>query len=272
MLASAMGTDLDTRAWVQIAQALETIEYAERGAVGHDAFAAYARSILKPAFERLGWDPMPGETPGVQRLRRKLLSDLGTWGDPAVIDEARRRFSAFVTDHKAITPDYQAAILSIVAHYADAATFDQLHAIARAAADQTELERYYVALMQVRDPKLGAQAAQIALSSDIPPQADSLRVRLIFVLAREQPQLAWTTFSNNSEKLLAQQVAFAPLIIAQYVPEIYWNGVPLSDLETWVRAHVPAEMSPSVERGMETAHFKFAEKTALVHAADAYLH
>jgi hypothetical protein len=128
------------------------------------------------------------------------------------------------------------------------------------------------ALMRVGDPKLGAQAAQIALSSDIPPQADSLRMQLISTLAREQPQLAWNTFSNNSEKLLAQQVTFAPLIIAQLVPEIFWNGVPLSDLETWVRAHVPAEMSPSVERGMETARFKLAEKTALVREADAYLH
>jgi aminopeptidase N len=143
-LASSMGADLDTRAWVQIAQALETIEYAERGTVGHDGFAAYARSILRPAFVRLGWDAMPGETPGVQRLRRKLLSDLGIWGDSAVIDEARKRFSAFVTDHKAITPDYQAVVLSIVAHYADAATFDRLHAIARAATDQAVLERYYV--------------------------------------------------------------------------------------------------------------------------------
>jgi len=271
-LASSMGADLDTRAWEQIAHALETIEYAERGTARHDAFAAYGRSILRPAFERLGWDSRPGETPGVQRLRRALIGDLGAWGDAAVIDEARKRFSAFVTDHKAITPDDQSVILSVVAHYANAATFDQLHAVARAATDQSELKRYYVALMQVRDPELAARSVQIALSSEIPPQADSLRLQLIGVLAREQPQLSWNTFSNNSEKLLAPHVAFAPLIIAQFIPEIYWNGVPLSDLEAWVRAHVPAEMSPAVERGMETARFRLAEKTALVREADAYLH
>jgi hypothetical protein len=31
-------------------------------------------------------------------------------------------------------------------------------------------------------------------------------------------------------------------------------------------------MSPAVERGMETARFRLAEKTALVREADAYLH
>jgi aminopeptidase N len=271
-LASSMGADLDTRAWAQIAHALETIEYAERGTARHDAFAAYGRSILRPAFDRLGWDPRPEETPGVQRLRRTLISDLGIWGDPAVIDEARKRFSAFVTDHNAITPDYQAAILSVVAHYADAATFDQLHAIAKAAKEQSEVRRYYGALMQVHDPQLAAQAVQIALSSEIPPQADSMRLQLVFTLSREQPQLSWNTFTNNSEKLLAPSTSFAPLVVAQYVPEIYWNSTPLSDLEPWVRAHAPAEMSPAVERGMETARFKFAEKSALVREADAYLH
>ncbi len=69
-LASSMGKDLDTRAWDQIAHALETVEYAERGTAGHDAFAAYARSILKPAFEQIGWDAKAGEAPDVQELRR----------------------------------------------------------------------------------------------------------------------------------------------------------------------------------------------------------
>jgi aminopeptidase N len=271
-LASSMGADLDTRAWEQITHALETIEYAERGTARHDAFAAYGRSILRPAFDRLGWDARPGETPGVQRLRRTLIGDLGTWGDPAVIDEARKRFRAFVIDHNAIAPDYRAVILSVVANYADAATFDQLHVIAKAATAQAEVRRYYVALMQVRDPQLAARSVQIALSSEIPPQAESIRLQLIFALAREQPQLAWNTFTKNSEKLLAQQVSFAPLIVAQFVPEIYWNATPLSDLEAWVRARVPAEMSSAVARGMETARFKLAEKTALVREADAYLH
>jgi aminopeptidase N len=174
-LASSMGADLDTRAWEQIAQALETIEYDERGTPGHDKFAAYASSILRPAFVRLGWNSAPTETPGVQRLRRALIRDLGAWGDAAIISEARKRFSAFVVDHKAIAPDDQSVILSIVAHYADSATFDQLHAIAKAATEQSELERYFVTMMRVRDPQLAARAVQIALSSDIPPQAESLR-------------------------------------------------------------------------------------------------
>jgi aminopeptidase N len=79
-LASAMGSDLDTRAWKQILDALGTIERHERGTAGHAAFVAYARGIVKPAQAALGWDPRPGETPGRQLLRQAVLANLGAWG------------------------------------------------------------------------------------------------------------------------------------------------------------------------------------------------
>jgi len=51
----------------------------------------------------------------------------------------------------------------------------------------------------------------------------------------------------------------------------FWDSVPLDQLESWVRAQVPEQMSPNVARGMETARFKLSEKSALVAAADAYV-
>jgi aminopeptidase N len=270
-LVSSMGTDLDERAWSQIADALGVIEYDERGTPGHDAFAAFARSILRPVADRLGWDNKPEETPGRQRLRRTVIGDLGGWGDQEIVAEAHKRFAAFLTDRAAIRPDDQAVILGIVARNADAATFDQLHAVAKAANDETELRRYYLALMQVRDPQLAAKAATIALAPEIPPQADATRLRLVAELNAENPQLAWATFTQNLDALMVPQGRYGPLITAQYSPEIFWNSAPLDQVETWVRAHVPAEMADNIARGMETARFKFAEKTTLTQAADDYL-
>jgi aminopeptidase N len=271
-LVAAMGTDLVPRAWEQISSALETIEYAERGMSGHEAFTNYARSILRPEFERLGWNARANEAADVQQLRRELMGDLGTWGDQGVIDEARRRFASFIADHRAIAPDDQPVILSVVARYADAATFQQLHVLAKTTRDQSERTRFFSALMLVRDQQLASQAARIALSTDIPPQSDSMRLTLVFDLAPDHQQLAWMTFSQNSEALLKPHTLYGSLIAAQDMPLNFWSGVPLAELETWVRAHVPAEMSTEIERGMEAARFKLTEKTALVREADAYLH
>ena len=235
-LAERMGKDLDTRAWRQIAAALGTIEYDER-----------------------------------QALRRTVIKDLGVWGDPQVISEARRRFAAFVRDRSAIAPDDQSMILDVVGLHADAGTFEQLHTLARESHDESEKHRLYSALAGVRDPKLAAQAAKIALAAEIPPQAVQLRLGMFVRLHDEQPQLAWSSFSRNAEVLLSPFGNMAPLFEAQYVPQIFWNSMPLGEMNSWLKAHVPAEMGPQIEKGMDGARFQVEEKQALVPEADAYL-
>jgi len=270
-MAASMGADLDTRAWSQIAAALGSIEYDLRGTPSHDAFAAYARSLLEPAFAALGWSERTGDTPDVQALRQSLIGALGNLGDPGVIAEARKRFAAFVGDHAAIAPDAQAAILTIVAQNADPATFEQLHAIAGAAKDETELRRYYSALMEVRDPTLARRAADIALSAEIPPQADAVRLILVIELAKDHQELSWSVFKENSERLMKPFVFGGPLLVAQYLPAVYWSGIPAEQIETWIRAHVPEEMSSSIDRGMETVRFRVAAKALLIRESDAFV-
>ena len=267
-LASAMGSNTDERAWEQIIDALSSIEHFERGTPGHAAFTAYARAIVKPLAERLGWDGKADETPGQQRLRRNLLDDLGAWGDPATLAEAGRRFHAFQTDRASVKTDDQAMLLSIVARDADAATFAQLHAIAKSAKNETELRRFYPPLMLVRDPKLAEQAAAIALSDEISPQAAGQRLGLILTLANEHPDLSWQRYTANLETLMAPTPQYRSMIIAGSTPGYFWNSVPLDQLDAWIRKNVPAGMSKNVDRGMESARLKVHQKSMLVAAAD----
>lgn len=270
-LVSSMGTVQNERAWEQVTEALATIESVERGTAGHAAFAAYARALLKPLSLKLGWDPQADETPGVRKLRRTLLADLGNWGDQDVVAEARRRFRAFAVDRKAIAADEQAMVLSIVAHNADAADFNQLHAIARTSLNETEMHRYYQALTRVGDPALAAQVASIALSDEIPGQAERLRFQMIASLANQHPVLAWNTFTANTERLLAPYQPAGPIIIAQHIPEIFWQAAPLDQLEAWIQPRLQPEMASNLARGMEAARYRMGQKAALSQAADAFI-
>ncbi len=270
-LASAMGSDLDVRAWEQIADALGTIEYDERGTPGHDAFAVYARSILKPVADRLGWAARPEETSALQRLRRTVLQDLGAWGDQDVISEARKRFAAFTRDRNAISADDQSMVLTIVGLYADEPTFEQLHNLARSAKDESELTRLYLALAVARDPGLAAKAAQIALSGELPPQQTILPIRMVTRLANAQPKLAWETFAGHYEVLLKPWGNLSPMELAQETPQWFWNASSMDELQEWLHAHVPTGMDANIEKGMQAGRFKVSEKEALVPAADAYV-
>ncbi|HTD72756.1 MAG TPA: M1 family metallopeptidase [Steroidobacteraceae bacterium] len=271
-LASSMGADRDARAWQQIVRALAIIEYAERGSPGYQTFAAYVRALIKPVADELGWDAAPQETPDVGDLRGTLLRDLSRWDDQATIDEARRRFAAFIRDPHGVSADAQATLLAIVGQNADAATFAQLHALAKGAKDDTFMQRCYTALARVRDPDLARQVVQIALSDEIPPQANNLGLRLILTLAREHPRLSWDTYIANQDQLMKSIGSDGrALVIAEQTPAAYWDALPLDQLEAWARANTLKGASDNLARGMETAHHLAAQKLALVKAADAYL-
>jgi aminopeptidase N len=267
-LASAMGDRPNERAWNQILGAVDTIERAERGMPGHEAFVAWARKLVKPVVGRMGGAPAAGETAGVQRLRRNLIAHLGAWGDQDVVAEARKRFAAFVADRNSLAPDEQATVLTIVAQNADAAAFDQLHAIARGAKNETEVRRFYPILMRVRDPQLAAQAAGIALSSEIPPQADVLRLGLVLALAGEHPQLAWATFTGQLDLLTAANPGNRPNVLAKTAPEVFWAGIPGATLQSWIKDRIEPGMADTLADSMRTARFRQDEKTRLVEAAD----
>jgi aminopeptidase N len=270
-LTTSMGSNLDTRAWQQITSSLGAIEFDERGSPGHDAFASFARSVLGPVAQQLGWIAKAEEGPDVRMLRRMVLEDLGFWGDQTVVDEARRQFGIFVTDHSAIEPDDQPFILNIVARNADPATFENMLALAKQATTDIDRQRYYRALANVRDRQLASRVAEISVSPELPPEDSLLRVTMVAMLSAEQPQLSWQTFTGHSETLMAPLAGYASSEMAELVPTIYWNGIPLAEVDSWLRAHEPADMSANVDRSMETARFKLAEKTALVAAADAYI-
>jgi aminopeptidase N len=270
-LASAMGSHLNATTWTQIDGALERIAYDEYNLPSYPHFEAVARSLVRPAVDSLGWTPKPGEAADVQQLRRVLLGSLGEWDDTEVIHEAQKRFEAFMAARSAISSDDQAFLLSIVAQYADAATFDRMHALAKSASDNTEIRRFYMALMSVRDPALAKQALQIALSSEIPPQVNDLRIFLLGQLAIRHPRLSWDALTSQTELLMAPYVSIADTIYAQVIPQIYWRGIPQNELETWVRGQLPKGLSDSADAGLADAHTHLAERNILVPAMDEYI-
>lgn len=270
-LVAHLGSGLDARAWQQIAHVLSFIEANERGTPGHEAFTAYARAVFRPVLARLGMNGRADDAPGAQDLRRTVIADLGMWGDSEVIAAMRERFAAYAADRKAIAPDEQEIVLGVVARFADQATFDRLHAAAKASASETELRRTYAALMRVRDPKLAEQAARIALSDEIPPQAVSLRLQLIAELSGENPKLSWAALTANIGPILAPFPSGVQGFLAELIPEIFWRAAPLDEMGPWLHAHFAADFAPNIERGMASARFRVAEKEMLVRAADAYV-
>ena len=119
-------------------------------------------------------------------------------------------------------------ILDVVGLHANAATFEELHTLARDRNDESEQHRLYSALAGVRDPQLAAQAAKIALALRDPaaggaaaPRDDRHAAQGAARSSRGAPSV------RHVELLLSPFGNLAPLVEAQFVPQIFWNSMPL---------------------------------------------
>ena len=158
------------------------------GQPGQAAFRAFARTRLAPVAARVGWDKKPGEPDNDAVLRRTLLATLGQLDDAAVIAEARRRFAAWIVDPATLSGAPRQTVLSIVAGHADAATWDQLHALGQKATDITDKTRFYAYLGRSHDPAIADRALALALTSE-PSATDAPEI--ITAVAGVFPDKAW---------------------------------------------------------------------------------
>ena len=110
---------------------LADVDYYYEGLPGRPAYRAFARRRLNLVFARVAWDARPGETDNQGVLRGEILNTLGDLDDAAVIEEARRRFAAYLADPETLRGSTRRSVLDIVAGHANAETWDRFMGLRR---------------------------------------------------------------------------------------------------------------------------------------------
>jgi aminopeptidase N len=179
--------------WTEVLSALREIDDLERGSPDQASYRAYARGLLAPVLQRVGWSEKPDDTPDVLLLRGSLIRTLGRFDDPLVVAEAKKRFAAFLADPATLPPSLQAAVMTVVGYTADKNTYEALRRLGRGASGTEARLRYYFALAGAHDPALIAETVDIAGSEEI----SAGRVNYFIAAAAagsENPELVWKLF------------------------------------------------------------------------------
>jgi aminopeptidase N len=188
-IARAVPADADPQVWSDVAASFNTLDDYYRGDDVHQAaLRKFALATLAPAFARVGWTASAGESDPVTILRTNLIGTLAALGDQSVVDEARRRFAASESDPAAMPAALRRTILGIVAYNADAATWDKLHAQAKAETTPLIKDQLYGLLASPRDAALAERALELALT-DEPGATNS--AGMISYVSYEHPDLAF---------------------------------------------------------------------------------
>jgi aminopeptidase N len=201
-LVDNLGADDNRAVWEQVIRAFSRIDHLNRGRPGREAFQAYARSKLRPVFDRLGWQARRGEPIGDAQLRARLIRTLGDFGDAEILAEAKRRFEAFRNDPGSLGRDVREPVTHLAGRIADRATYEALIALGRKTTVTDERVRYYSAAAGALDPAFAKETLAIALTDELPT---SMIGTLISWVAAEHRELALEFAQVNYTAITAKQ-------------------------------------------------------------------
>ncbi len=254
-------------------QIINTFDYISRLLVGNptrEKFRSYARSILRPTFDQLGWEPKKDETPRAALLRASLIDALGDLDDQGIVAGCRERFQKYIVDPASVAPDLRPPIFRIVGRYTDDATWNELHELGLKTTSTEEKQNYYDALAAARDPKLAAQTLQISLTDELPT---SRAVFLVAKVARdsEHPDLAWNFAKANMKALLAKTDALG---VNRYAPSLFTFFSEQSradELKAYAKTNLPATSGKEVAKAVDEVEFRAEFKRRLANQLTTWI-
>jgi aminopeptidase N len=265
--------DTNLAVWEGVIGQLDYLANMQVARPGEAAFDAYRIRLLRPVFDRLGWDG-PASDSNVVSLRRHLLRTLGDAGDAQIIAEARKRFAKYLTDRASLPAEMRGTVFAIVGTYADEATWNELHGLYKATKNLEEGRIIGGALNQARDPVLAKKNLAMATNGDIPPEAGPVAAFfdvLTVATSARQPKLAWTFFKDNETKLVEHLSSFEKgLLVGQFLPA-FWNAAPADELEAFAKAKLPPEAVVQLKKAMNEVHVAVASADRLVPPIDRWV-
>ncbi len=197
--------------------------------------AKFAATRLGPKLAQLGWTATAGEADNVSNLRNALISTLGLVGDAAVVKEARQRFAA-----DAVTPipgAQREAILGVVAGNADKATWDKLHALAKAETTPLIKSQLYDLLAAAKDPQLAQAALDLSLSGE-PVETDAASI--ISRVSVWHPELAFDFAVAHAQAVGEKVDAGARNRFIVGLAEQSSEASMMPRVSAWAKANIPA--------------------------------
>ncbi len=255
-------------------QIINVLEYINRLLVGapmREKFQAYARSLLRPTFEALGWETKSdAEPPTARTLRASLILALGCLNDREIVAGCRARFAGYLADPKSLEPDLRPAVFSVAGRYADEKTWDQLHELGLKTTSIEEKQNFYNALACATDPALAKRTLAIALTDELPTS------RATFLVGRvardsDHPELAWDFADKNIKALLAKTDALGANRYVAGLFTFFSDASRAEELKQYAGEKLPPAAAPEVAKVVDEVEFRAEFKKRLAAQLNAWI-
>ncbi len=239
--------------WADIASNLKWLEGLLAFGPSWEALSRFEIALMRPAFQRIGWNVREGEPHQGRLLRSMLLACLGLSGDPDIVSECRDRFDRFLSDRTTLPPDLRLAVFRTVSRHGDASVHQRFLELAGKAESQEEKNRYLSALAASGKAELLEQTLEISLSPLVRIQ-DTVSVVSQVGANPYGERLAWTFFQNRFDQLLKRYEAggFALQRLVRGVSESFRTREDQRQVEAFFRDHPLEGARRTIDQVLET--------------------
>jgi aminopeptidase N len=170
-LAAGYGREHVSGVMAEVARRLGVIDEDLTKETTRPRLQAFARSLLRPLYDEVGFTASAGDNDDRRSLRAVLIGALGTLGqDPDVIAKARAAIDRSLAGGPPLDPTAAGAIVTTAATHGDATLFDALAAASDRATSPEDQYRYLFALGNFQTPALVDRGLERSLSPQLRSQ------------------------------------------------------------------------------------------------------
>jgi puromycin-sensitive aminopeptidase len=201
-LVGGLAQEEDLNVWQAILTGLTWCERFLEGSA-RDRFRDHVRDLVRPAFDRLGWEPRAGETELAGELRGELIRALGVLGHDPETQAQAREAEALSRAGERVDAAVAAAAVDVVATIGGPEEFEAFRARIKAAKTPQEHDRYESALARFRDPVLLGRTLDATLTDEVRPQ-DAPYLLARSTMNRELGAQAWDFIRDHWDELTSR--------------------------------------------------------------------
>ena len=196
-LGMAFMNDTNENVFAMAANSLgELRKFTENDEVSRDNLKKLSANFARPTFDELGWDAIAGESDS-NRERRSTALAMMTYGeDPAVLEEAKRRFDS--QELSDMSPELRPTIISAaVRHFETPDLVDELLEIYRSTSSNDLQMDITIGLTSTKRAETAERIlATVKDSSIIRPQ-DAMYWFVYLIRTRDSRDIAWQWLKEN---------------------------------------------------------------------------
>lgn len=239
--------------WSIVCGSLNSIDNLLDGEEDRDRLAAFARSLLTPCLDDIGWVKRDSDSHSTLLLRSMLISQAGHFGADEVIREARALFGRFNKTGE-LEPNLRGPVYALTAENGGEAEFEALINIYRGTKLQEEKVRVLRALTRFKDRHAAAKSLEFALSKEVRNQ-DTYNVLGGYGSSREVRHQAWDFVKSNFKELRARYEGGSVASLLGHILEGSVTGFnkpeELKDVETFFKKNPVAGVERTMKQSLE---------------------